>query len=290
MIAFQDLAAKLLGDKTVQTVIGYEETTRGVRPAFITKPEDAVRLVFDARCVQNLVTYLSPRRSHLVPLGRKAVVVKGCDTRAMAGLIRETQVRREDVVLIGVRCGGVVTDPTGSALLSPDTVAARCTDCDMREPKLVDHLLGDLPPAPPANRRRDELVAALDAMSADERWAYWQAELSRCVRCHACREVCPMCFCERCIADKTQPQWIESSPHPQGNLAWQFIRVLHLAGRCADCGECERACPAEIPISVLMRKAARIVEDRFGYRTTDDPSVPAPIGAYRLDDKQEFIL
>ncbi len=290
MKALQELAAKLLTEKTVQIVIGYEEGPRGVRPAFITRAEDADRLVFDSRCVQNLASYLSPRRNHLVPLGKKAIVVKGCDSRAVAGLIRETQVRREDVVLIGVRCGGVVRDAAADTILTPDTVAARCAECDIREPKLVDHLIGDLPPAPPVNRKRDELIAALDAMSAEERWAFWQAELARCVRCHACREVCPMCFCERCIADKSQPQWIESSAHRQGNLSWQFSRVLHQAGRCADCSECERVCPAKIPLSLLMRKTSLIVRELFNYRVTDDPSVPAPIGAYRLDDKQEFIL
>ena len=99
-----------------------------------------------------------------------------------------------------------------------------------------------------------------------------------------------MCFCERCVADKTQPQWIESSPHPRGNLAWHVTRALHQAGRCVDCGECQRACPADIPLGLLNRKLARVVAERFDYRPTDDPSVAAPIGAFRKDDAQEFIL
>jgi Na+-translocating ferredoxin:NAD+ oxidoreductase RnfC subunit len=92
------------------------------------------------------------------------------------------------------------------------------------------------------------------------------------------------------VADKTQPQWIESSPHPRGNLAWHVARALHQAGRCVDCGECERACPADIPLGLLNRKMARVVEQRFGYRAGDDPAAPAPIGVFKLDDAQEFIL
>lgn len=285
----KELAKKLLADGTVKVVIGYEEGPHGVRPAFITDPSQAERLVFDERCVQNLVSYLSPRRQLVARLGRPAVVVKGCDTRAVAGLIRESQIRREDVVLIGVRCNGVKADPTVAGPLTAETVADRCKGCDLREPKLVDHVVGTLGQGFEGPSLRDKRIAELEKMSFAERWDFWTREFERCVRCHACRQVCPMCFCERCIAEKTRPQWLESSPHLRGNLAWNIIRAMHQAGRCVDCGECERACPAGIPLNLLARKVASIVAERFGYRTTDDPSVPAPIGVYRLDDPQEFI-
>jgi ferredoxin len=291
MTELRDLARQLLADRTVAVVIGYEEGPRGVRPAFVTDPAGADRLVFDARCVHNLAVYLSPKRAHVVRLGRPAVVVKGCDARAVAGLLRENQIRRrEDVVLIGVRCGGVLGDPASAAALGPDTVAARCAGCTVREPGLADHRVGVLPPAPPAPAIATAArVAAIDAMTPAERWAFWQEELERCVRCHACREVCPLCYCERCIADKGQPQWIESSPHPRGSFAWHAIRALHLAGRCVGCDECERACPVDIPLGLLNRKVAEVVAERFDHRASDDPAVPAPIGAFRTDDSQEFI-
>lgn len=293
MKELQELARKLLTEGTVKVVVGWEKYRLGVRPVLITVPEQADRLVFEPRCVHNLATFLSPRRIHVAGLGKAAVVVKGCDARAVAGLIRESQLKREDVVVIGVRCGGVVRDPAGPAELTPETVADRCPGCTAREPKLVDHLVGELPPPPPAvagRPSRGERLARLMAMSHAERWAFWREELARCVRCHACRQVCPMCFCERCLADKAMPQWIESSPHLEGNLSWQVNRMMHLAGRCVDCGECERACPAGIPLSLLTRRIAQVVEERFGHHPTDDPGVPAPIGTFRTDDDQEFIV
>ncbi|HUK14620.1 MAG TPA: hypothetical protein VLW17_15080 [Thermoanaerobaculaceae bacterium] len=287
MKELRDLARTLLADGAVKVVIGYEEGPRGVRPAFITRPEHAERLIFDARCTHCLPAYLSPRRTHVAALGKPAVVVKGCDARAVAGLIREAQLAREDVVVIGVRCGGVTGDPTVAELAS-GTVAPRCDACDAREPKLADHVVGPALPAPPASDQPD-MLARLEGMSAAERWEFWQEAFSRCVRCNACRQACPMCFCERCVADKTQPAWIESSPHGRGNLAWHLTRAIHQAGRCVACGECQRACPADIPLGLLNKKLAHVVAERFGYRAGDDPAVPAPVGAFRLDDAQEFI-
>ncbi len=290
MRELRDLAAKLLSEGTVQVVIGWEEGPRGIRPAFVTDPAAARSLVFDERCTQNLVPYLSPRRTHVARLGRPAVVVKGCDARAVAGLVRETQLKREDVVVLGVRCGGVVSDPSSLEALSPATVADRCPGCTAREPHLADHVVGEMPPPPPAESRRDARIAELEAMAPEARWAFWQEELGRCVRCYACREACPMCFCERCVADKTQPQWVESSPHPRGNFAWHVTRALHQAGRCIDCGECERACPVDIPLGLLNRKLAQVASEQFGHVPTDDPAVPSPVGAFKKDDPQEFIL
>ncbi len=289
MNELRELARKLLGDGAVKVVIGYEEGPRGVRPVMITDPAQAERLVFDARCVHNLATYLNPRRPHLTRLGKAAVVVKGCDARAIAGLIRESQLEREDVVVIAMRCGGVVREPTMKPELGPETVSPRCGRCASREPKLFDHLLGALPPAPPMPAG-DDPVARLEQMSVAERWAFWREELSRCVRCHACRAVCPMCFCSTCVADKSRPQWVETSATPRANLSWQMTRVMHMAGRCVGCGECTRACPSDIPLGLVLAHVARHVERRFGYQVGDDPSVPAPIGAFKTDDSQEFIL
>ena len=289
MQELRELAQKLLREKQVKAVLGYECSRRGVRPAFVTEADDCDRLMFDHRCVQNLAAYLSPRRSHVARLGRLAVVVKTCDARAVAGLIRESQLKREDVVLIGVRCGGVVRDPTASEQPNPDDFAPRCIGCEQREPSLADYVVGKPQAAPSGKSGREARLSEIEAMKLEERLTFWTGLLSQCTRCHACRQVCPMCFCERCIAEKTQPAWIETSPHPRGNFAWHLTRALHLAGRCVDCGECERACPAGIPLGLLNRKVAGIVANRYGYTVTDDPAKEAPIGTYRLDDEQEFI-
>jgi ferredoxin len=287
-----EIARRLLATEKVGAVIGWEDSRRGARPVFVTAADDVERLIFDARCVHNLTTYLNPRRSQVAALGRVALVVKGCDTKSVAGLLREGQIKRDDLVLIGVRCGGVLeeSDLPEAVALTGDNVSPRCFRCDNREPSLVDYLVGDPqddPPRPPTTV--DEQVAALEDLSAEERWEYWTEQFSRCVRCHACRQVCPLCVCERCVADKSVPQWIETASHPRGNLSWNLTRALHLAGRCVECGECERACPVDLPLTLLNRKLAQVLRQRFAYVATDDPEAAAPVGDYRLDDAEEFI-
>jgi ferredoxin len=290
MNEINELAARLLAEGAVKAVIGYEEGPAVVRPAFVTDPAKAGTLIFDSRCVQNLAVYLNPRRSNVARLGKLAIIVKGCDARAVAGLIRENQVKREDVVIIGVRCGGVVRCAETSAELTPETVADRCQDCTVREPNLCDHLVLPLPPPPPKSTHRQERMAELEGMTAEERWAFWSNHMERCIRCNACREVCPMCFCVQCIAEKNQPQWIPTSPTTEGNVMWQMTRVMHQAGRCVDCQECERACPSGIPLGLLNSSVARNVEKRFNYKTSDNPDAETPMGNYRTDDEEEFIL
>ena len=186
------------------------------------------------------------------------------------------------------RAGG--SGASRGCALSPENVAPRCSGCDNREPDLVDHLLGESQPEPPRPVTTiDERVAALDAQPLEERWAFWTEQFSKCVRCYACRQVCPLCVCERCVAEKSRPQWIEASPAPARQHQLEHHPRSSSRGPLRDCGECERFCPVGIPLSLVNRKLQQIVAERYDYTVSDDPENPAPIGDYRLDDKQEFI-
>ena len=50
-----------------------------------------------------------------------------------------------------------------------------------------------------------------------------------------------------------------------------------MVGRCIDCGLCEEACPADIPLRTLYKKVAEIVSEELGYRT-----------GYTLEEKSPF--
>lgn len=263
----QSRARQLLSGHRVQVVIGYGR--RG--PIFVTRPEDADRLVWNRDCAANLPAYL--KRKEVKTLGKAAIVVKGCDERALQVLQQESQIERENLHVIGMACEGLGLP--------------RCAGCAVRQPRFADETIGSARPADPADH-----YAALDAILAmppEDRMGYWTEQFDRCIRCYACRQVCPMCYCDPCLADKNRPREIESSSTRQGNFAWQILRAMHLAGRCVGCGECTRACPAGIGLWALNLALARSAEKNFGYVAGMESTAEPLIGSYSLKDQAEFI-
>jgi formate dehydrogenase (coenzyme F420) beta subunit len=271
---------QLLADGTVQVVIGYGQAGPDGRvvPVFITRPEEAEQLVWNDRCFGNLTKYLL--RKEIVALGRAAICVKGCDQRALVVLEKESQIDRSQITVIGMACDGV-----------GQPRQAKCKACDVHAPRQADLMIGPAPanePSPPADHRYAEIEAFLKK-TPDERMAYWQTELSRCVKCYACRQVCPMCYCRQCIVDKNRPVVISTSATLKGNFAWHITRAFHLAGRCVGCDECTRACPAGIDLRRLNLSLAKAAEENFSFRACIDPAAEPIIGAYSQQDHEEFI-
>ena len=282
------LGRKLLVEGDVAVIIGYrdglwEHTTR---PHFATSPEATRHLVWNRHCVNNLTVYLT--RPEIRALGRPAVVVKGCDALAIDVLTREHQLVRDDVVVIGVVCNGVI-DPTHAADDGPTRMLAKCGRCTVATPPRVDHLVGEPAPSGTSVAPDRSDLERLEALSTEARWRYWQAELERCLKCYACRAVCPLCYCERCFVEQTRPAWTSSAQTPKANLVFHLFRAFHLAGRCVGCGECARVCPQRIPLDLLNRKMAEEVADLFGFVAGEDPEAPAPLLTFARDDPQEFI-
>ncbi len=296
--ALREKAKELLASGEVNVIIGYGWNRKGTHttPVFITREDDTDRLVFNEQCVNNLSVYLTRKHPDTRSMGRPAVVAKGCDIRSIAVLIAEGQIKREDVHIIGMTCNGVVAAqelPDGTpAKLTDETLSPKCPTCDVRNPHITDTVIGETLDYSPREDNPGEpfdTIRTLDGREASERWGFWADHFSRCIKCYACRQYCPLCYCERCIAEKNMPQWIETSSHPRGNLAWNLIRAMHLAGRCTFCGECERACPVDIPLNLINQKLSVVIKEAFGYKSGYDPDGHPPLIVYSPDDRENFI-
>ena len=126
----------------------------------------------------------------------------------------------------------------------------------------------------------------LDAMTLEQRFAFWKGEMERCIRCYACRNACPMCVCkDYCIADSREPHFITQENTTREKLYFQCIHTMHLAGRCTLCGECQRACPMGIPILALRQQIARVIAGLFdGYQSGMDAEAEPPLLTYQKED------
>jgi coenzyme F420-reducing hydrogenase delta subunit/ferredoxin len=265
----REACRRLLAEDKVKVVIGYGK--RG--PVFITKPEDVEKLVWNDKCLANLTVYL--KRKEIRALGRPAIVVKGCDERALVVLEKESQLERKEIHVIGMACQGM-GEP-------------KCETCEVHLPRFADEVIGETDKHAPETADRWKALESLMALPAGQRMSYWATEFERCVKCYACRQVCPMCYCERCLVDKNRPTVIEPSATDKGNFAWHILRAFHLAGRCIGCDECTRACPAGIDLRLLNLSLAKAAEEHFAYRAGMDPKAEPLIGAYSLQDKENFI-
>jgi formate dehydrogenase subunit beta len=278
-------AKALLEAGDVGCVIGYEVGPRGrTRPTFVTDPDDVDRLVWDQTCTHNLARYLPGRLTRGKPGQdplRVGVVVKPCDSRAIHVQLAESQYGRDQVHVIGVVCDGIIE---GAGTLSGDALQdasrglqARCQRCQERAPFLADIRIGEPPetvPAPPDEWGAD--LARLDGMTPAERAAFWLTEFDRCIRCYACRQACPMCNCPTCLYERDDSTWVGMGIRLDEKRAFHLGRAYHLAARCIGCDECERACPMDIPISLLNRVLARQVQSSFGFRPGLAP-IPGPL-------------
>ncbi len=290
--AIQSEAQRILSAGEVTAIVGYASARRkgSAQPIVISQPEDAQKLIFTPSCVNNLAVYLTKAKKEIPKQGKIGIVVKGCDLKALAGLMGESQLKREQLYLIGVPCAGVLASTIQpDTQLTTDSIAPKCTECDAHLPQGCDFVPQQTPVTPELEKKYAAEIARLEALTPKERWAYWKEQFSKCIKCYACRQVCPFCFCEQCLCDRNKPQMVESTPRPAGNTAWHIVRAMHLAGRCAGCAECERVCPMDIPLNLLNRKMAKELKELYDYEAGFQVNENGPLNSYTEKDDQSFI-
>jgi ferredoxin len=285
---------ELLKNKQVELVIGYQRAADGVcaTPCFIKSDLDTDLLIWDAYCVYNLSNYLKDHP------GRKiGIVAKDCDLRSIVVLLQENQLKREDLFIIKMECQGVIDEKRLNCATQNQEIsfAQKCKSCPSSKLSMADYVIKDKGEksatllATPDDYDEYGPIRKMEAKAASERLKFWQEEFSRCIRCYACRQVCPMCYCPKCVAEQTQPSWFSKATNAEGNFSWNVTRAMHLAGRCIDCGECERACPVGIPLRDINKKIEKDVQELFSYQAGSSAEAKPLFACFDKNDPEGFI-
>lgn len=304
------ISKRLLDEGNVDMIIGFCKGTMPMmnQPYIARTAEDVDRLVWDSNCGINLTNYLTHRGETI------GIVAKGCDTRNIVTHIIENKIKREQLVIIGVPCKGMidrrkildavpgeiqaVDEIDGKIVVKghgfeetmdkADVLQQNCAVCIHRNPVISDELAAD-----PVQEQKDvdryADVREIEAMDDQQKWEYFEELLSPCIRCYACRNACPLCYCPTCFVDESRPQWVGKSHDEIDTRTFHFLRAYHCAGRCTDCGSCERACPVGINMRVFTKKLEKDCLDLFGWEAGISQDVRPPLDVFKADDPDEFI-
>ncbi len=123
--------------------------------------------------------------------------------------------------------------------------------------------------------------------------------LATCIKCQNCRQACPICFCRECVSagpifDHTGNKYMEYAKRkgaielPTDTTLFHLTRVNHMGLSCVGCGQCENACPMDIPVGLLFQTLSEPNQKRFDYEPGRSLEEPIPITVYKEHELEEL--
>ena len=191
------------------------------------------------------------------------IVAKACDLRSIVALSKERHAPVENVITIGVPCMGkydrrkietamkaagfdfsdidryeeqneeaadgqvAIHLKSGKSLVfsREKMLQDACAECRFPMPEGTTHLLEGKARNPGDGGYGR--IEDFEKLPLEERWAYFSGEMEKCIRCNACRQACPTCYCKECFAEMTDLKWIGVSTDLSDAMIFHIIRIFH---------------------------------------------------------------
>jgi len=125
-----------------------------------------------------------------------------------------------------------------------------------------------------ARKWQERDFAPFKAMSLDERFDYWFAQFSQCIKCFGCRDACPICYCEACWLEPDRGFVLGGEIPP--DAMWPMVRAVHVMDSCVNCGQCQDVCSMNLPLSRFIFMLSKEIGDIFKYEPGMDVSALPP--------------
>ena len=316
-------AKQLLENKEVDVILGYGKGTLPLTatPMIISSVDKVDGLVWNNLCYMNLAKYLAPRVPILLNSDgtekKVGVVCKGCVARAILLLSNEKQIKLDNIKIIGIDCNGNVNrskihkeigeKEILEVIMNDSDIIVKgkgfeqnfpydeyknelCKTCKITKPPINSDLcVGDCKEVESVHDDFKDIIE-YKSKAAAEKWDYIRDTLETCTRCYACREACPMCYCNLCFVDQNKPVWFNKTTDFNDIMVFHLIRAFHMAGRCIGCGACSSVCPMGIDLNLINRALEEMAKRRFDYTSGLSADVMPPMMNFDMEDKQEFML
>ena len=205
---------------------------------------------------------------------RIAALLKPCECRAVAELAKINQIDLENVVLsigtFGVKDGLVLVTNSDEGQAFAEAIDAKATELTDARKKAVEEAI----------EKGEEAYGEQEAKSREkyDDMATFLGELSPCIKCMNCQNVCPVCYCRECLlytdafnptagslADKAQRRG--TLRMPVETVQFHLTRMAHVMTACVMCGQCQSACPSDIPLVEMYAGINRRIQDLFDYES-----------------------